>query len=297
MSGAPSSMQSANLRGAMLMTLSMAGFAVEDLFIKFGARSLSVGQVMAMMGFFGALGFAVLTWRRGERLFPREYVSRGMLIRCGFEVSGRLFYGLALALTTLSASSAIMQAAPLVVVAGAALVFGEKVGWRRWLAILVGFIGVMIILRPGSEGFTLYSLLAVAGMLGFSGRDLATRAAPKSLSNTQLGSLGFTMLGLAGVIILIVDGGLRLPDAHEAMMVLGATVFGVYGYHMLTGAMRTGDVSAVTPFRYTRLVFAIILAVIFLGETVDLATLLGGAIVVASGIYTLLRSRRIAAQA
>jgi drug/metabolite transporter (DMT)-like permease len=281
-----------NLRGSLLMVAAMAGFAVEDLFLKSAARSLPVGQVILTMGLGGVIVFALMARRAGEPAFPAAFLSRAMLIRSGFEVAGRLFYSLSLALTTLSATSAILQATPLVVVAGAALLFGERVGWRRWAAILLGFAGVLVILRPGLEGFTPLSLLAVAGMIGFAGRDLATRAAPPGLSNRQLGVLGFAMLGLAGAVILMLDKGpAHWPDGHAWLMLAGCTGFGIAAYHALTRAMRTGEVSVVTPFRYTRLVFALILAVAFLGERPDLATLAGSALIVAAGVYTLLRAR------
>jgi drug/metabolite transporter (DMT)-like permease len=214
-----------------------------------------------------------------------------MLIRCGFEVTGRLFYGLAITLTALSTTSAILQATPLVVVAGAALVFGERVGVLRWLAVLVGFAGVMVILRPGAD-FTALSLLAVVGLLGFAGRDLATRAAPKGLSNRQLGALGFAMLATAGAILLAVQGGAVIPDATDFGLLAGGTVFGTAGYHALTFAMRTGEVGAVTPFRYSRLVFAMILATALFGERPDAATWIGALLVVGSGIFALNAGRK-----
>lgn len=282
-------MRQEDLRGAGLMTAAMAGFAVEDLFIKKAAAHLPPGQILVTMGLCGILFFAILSRRAGEPAFPALFLSRGMLIRSGFEIAGRLFYALALALTPLSSASAILQAAPLVVIAGAAVLFGEKVGWRRWLAVLVGLAGVMVILRPGLQGFSALSLLAVAGMLGFAGRDLATRAAPRGLSNRQLGTLGFAMLALAGAIILSWTGGAHLPSAQAAALVAGATVFGITGYHTLTGAMRTGAVGAVTPFRYTRLVFALILAALVLGERPDTATMLGAALIVLAGLYGLTR--------
>ena len=289
MTTAPSAARAHNLRGAGLMTAAMAGFAVEDLFIKFAARDLPVGQVMITMGLVGVLFFATLAHHRGEQLLPRAFLSRAMLVRSGFEIAGRSFYALALALTTLSATSAILQATPLVVVAGAAVFFGENVGWRRWLAVAIGFAGVMVILRPGVEGFSALSLLAVAGMLGFAGRDLATRAAPKGLSNRQLGVLGFTMLGIAGIITLTWQGGARMPDARQMLLLAGAAGFGIFGYHALTAAMRTGAISAVTPFRYTRLVFALILSVLFLHERPDQWTLIGSSLIVLAGLYGLSR--------
>ena len=277
-----------NQRGALFMTASMAGFAVEDVFVKAAAQTLPLGQVLLTIGLTGMLIFAAMAARQGEQLLPEAFLSRAMLIRCGFEITGRLFYGLAITLTALSTTSAILQATPLVVVAGAALVFGEKVSLQRWLAVLVGFVGVLVILRPGSD-FSALSLLAVIGLLGFAGRDLATRAAPKGLSNRQLGALGFAMLATAGAILLVVNGGAHVPSGLALIHLAGGTVFGMLGYHALTYAMRTGEVGAVTPFRYTRLVFAMVLAIALFGERPDLGTWIGGALVVGSGIYALTR--------
>ena len=277
-----------NQRGALYMTASMAGFAVEDVFVKAAAHTLPLGQVLLTIGLTGMVIFAAMAARQGEALLPAAFLSRPMLIRCGFEITGRLFYGLAITLTALSTTSAILQATPLVVVAGAALVFGERVSLQRWLAVLVGFVGVLVILRPGSD-FSTLSLLAVIGLLGFAGRDLATRAAPKGLSNRQLGALGFAMLATAGTILLIVSGGARVPTALDLAHLAGGVVFGMSGYHALTYAMRTGEVGAVTPFRYTRLIFAMVLAMALFGERPDLATWIGAGLVVGSGLFALTR--------
>lgn len=277
-----------NQRGALFMTASMAGFAVEDVFVKAAAHTLPLGQVLLTIGICGMLMFAAMAARMGEPLLPPTFLSRPMLIRCGFEITGRLFYGLAITLTALSTTSAILQATPLVVVAGAALVFGEKVSLQRWLAVLVGFAGVLVILRPGSD-FSTLSLLAVVGLLGFAGRDLATRAAPRGLSNRQLGALGFAMLAAAGAILLIVSGGARVPTGLDVAHLAGGVVFGMAGYHALTYAMRTGEVGAVTPFRYTRLIFAMVLAMLLFNERPDLATWIGSGLVVGSGLFALTR--------
>ncbi|OYW61840.1 MAG: EamA family transporter [Rhodobacterales bacterium 12-65-15] len=268
----------------------MAGFAVEDVLVKAAAKTLPLGQILLTIGLVGMISFATLARSRGDAVFPAAFLSPALLVRSAFEVTGRLFYGLAITLTALSTTSAILQATPLVVVAGAALVFGERVGWQRWLAVVVGFVGVMVILRPGVD-FSALSLLAVVGLLGFAARDLATRAAPKGLSNAQLGALGFAMLALAGGILLLSTGEAKHPDGGELALLSGGTVFGMAGYHALTFAMRTGEVSAVTPFRYTRLIFALILAMAFFGERPDPATWIGAALVVGSGIYALTRRR------
>ena len=283
-----------DLRGSLFMVAAMAGFAVEDMFLKAASRSLPVGQAILVMGLVGTLVFAGFARLAGDPALPRAVLSRTMALRSGFEVVGRLFYALAVALTPISTASAILQATPLVVVLGAALIFGEKVGLGRWLIILAGFVGVLIILRPGVAGFSALSLLALIAMAGFAGRDLATRAAPPALSNAQLGVAGFAMLTLSGLIIVVVTGdpvlpGLVLPDPTGLALLAGASAFGIAAYAALTQAMRSGQVAVVTPFRYTRLLFALAIGITVFGERPDAATLAGSALIVACGVVLLSR--------
>ncbi len=285
---------SGNLAGSLWMTGAMAGFAVEDAFLKFAAGHLPIGQVLVMMGLAGALIFASVAIRRGEQAFPPALLSRTMVMRSVLEVNGRLFYALAIALTPISTASAILQATPLVVVLGAAWLFQEKVSPWRWLLIALGFVGVLVIIRPGLHGFDALALLALAGMLGFAGRDLATRAAPPALTNAQLGVAGFLVLAVAGVVILLVSRGAKWPDLTGLAMVSGATAFGTCSYAALTNAMRNGEVAVVTPFRYTRLLFAMVVGVVLFHERPDAATFIGSAIIVICGVLILGQKRRIA---
>ncbi len=278
---------SANLRGSLFMVAAMAGFAVEDAFLKAATQEVAVGLALVILGLAGVGVFSVVALRAGAAPLPRSIVSRTMALRSGFEIVGRLFYALAIALTPISTASAILQATPLVVVLGAALIFGESISWRRWALIVLGFVGVLIILRPGLEGFSALSLLALVAMVGFAGRDLATRAAPLTLSNAQLGVTGFIMLALSGAIILAVTGRVALPSPAAWGLLAGASLFGILAYAALTQAMRTGAVGSVTPFRYARLVFAVVLGVGVFGERPDAATLAGSAIIVACGVILL----------
>lgn len=274
----------------------MAGFAVEDMALKIAGQSLPPGQVMLWFGTGGTAIFAIWAVSTRQLLFPRAVFTRRMMVRNGFEIAGRLFYTLAFILTPLSSATAILQATPIVVVAGAAIVFGETVGWRRWTAILVGLVGVLVILQPNPETFTPLSVLAVLGMLGFAGRDLATRAAPASLSGPILGFWGFAMIVIAGLTFQIWDGSeITTPTPRAGLALTAACLIGVAAYSALTLAMRTGEVSAVTPFRYSRLLFGVCIGVLIFGERPDAATLFGSAIVVASGLYILARGRRLSA--
>ncbi|MDC0738240.1 DMT family transporter [Cognatishimia sp. SS12] len=274
------------------MLAAMAGFAAEDALLKSVAQALPIGQLMVLFGLGGALCFAALARHQGAALFLRDVRAPIMQLRFGFEFTGRLFYVLAIALTPLSAATVILQAAPLVVVAGAAIFLGETVGWRRWTAIALGLLGVLVIIQPGAESFTPLSLLAVLGMLGFAGRDLASRVAPKSLGTATLGFYGFLTIVLAGLAYGGWQGLAPRPlSAATALALLGAILVGVASYSCLMKAMRTGDVSAVTPFRYSRLIFGVALGLLFFKEQLTPEILLGSGLIVLAGLFILWRGR------
>ncbi|WP_417587009.1 DMT family transporter [Pararhodobacter oceanensis] len=285
-------LKDANHRGALFMVAAMAAFAVEDALFK--AATLNVPPALALV-IFGATGmviFAVVARLRGEGAWPTGGISRGLVVRSAFELAGRLFFALALAFAGLAATSAILQAAPLVVTVGAVFVLGERVGWRRWTAIAVGFIGVLLVLRPSGSMIEATALFAILATNGFAGRDLATRVSKPSVTNAQLGTLGFAVIILAGLVVQAVSQPpVAMPAPRDIALLVGAGIAGVLAYSALTAAMRTGDVSAVTPFRYTRLLFAMIIAVTLFGERPDAVMLIGSALIVGSGLFTLSRSR------
>lgn len=282
-----------NLRGAILMVLAMLGFAIEDSFIKLMGNALPVGQILTLLGLGGSAVFAVIVRVQGRALFEHEMLAGPVILRSAGEIIGTICFISAIVFTPLSTASAILQATPLVVTLGAALFLGESVGWRRWAAILVGFAGVLMIIRPGLEGFSPLSLFAVGGVLGLALRDIATRKTSATLSTMQLSFLGFLVLIPAGLAMLAVTGQRFAPLDARLMALMAASVsIGVFAYYGIVAAMRVGEVSFVTPFRYSRLIFAMIIGIAFFGERPDALTLLGGAIIVASGIYTVLRERK-----
>lgn len=286
-----------NLRGATLMTLAMAGFALEDTFLKILSATLPVGQIFMMLGFSGAICFACLARLNGQAILFAGALSRPVLIRNLGELIAGVGWVTAISLTPLSSAAAILQATPLAVTLGAALFMGAQVGWRRWAAILVGFAGVLIIIRPGLEGFEPASIFAVMGVIGLAIRDLATRAVPPHISSLQLSVHAFAIIVPCGAVMLLFSGGAVSPGPAVWASLAGALFFGVLAYYWIVAASRVGEVAVVTPFRYTRLVFALAIGVVVFGERPDLMTLLGGAIVIASGLYTFLRERHIARRA
>ena len=283
---------SANLQGALFMVASMAAFAVEDALFKSVTVTLPPGQGTLLFGLTGLFFFAAWSRLAGEPALVGEMLRPRLLVRSSFEIGGRLFFALALAYAPLATTSAILQATPLVVIAGASLVLGTRVRASRWLAVSLGFVGVLMVIRPTPAAFDATALFAVAATIGFAGRDLATRMSPPAVTARQLGVLGFLVVTLAGVILMAWDEGpLRWPTASEALR-LGLTgLVGVLAYQALTRAMRSGEVAVVTPFRYSRLLFALLFAVLVFGEKLDSWTVAGMVLIVGTGVFALLPGR------
>jgi drug/metabolite transporter (DMT)-like permease len=288
---------SENRAGIFLMVAAMAGFALEDMFVKLAARDMPVGQILTIMGAIGAPVFALIARIQGARLITPALWSRPVLLRNGGELVGTFGYISAVALTPLATASAILQALPLVVTMGAALFLGAKVGWRRWSAILAGFLGVLIVLRPGAGDFEPASLLAVLGVAGLALRDLATRTVPRETSSMVLSAYGFAMTVPLGLAMLALGPAPVAVGTQGALWLTGALAMGLGGYWAIVEAMRLGEIAVVTPFRYSRLLFALILGALVFAEYPDSWTLAGAALIIASGLYTFTRERALSRRA
>lgn len=283
-----------NLRGAMLMIVAMLGFAIEDTLIKIMADDLPSGQILMMLGAGGTIVFSVIA-AITKQVPMRLSMFRGASgVRAVSEGIAALGFVSALALIPISLVTTIIQASPIMVTLGATLFFKESVGWRRWMAIVIGMIGVLIVLRPFGTSFDPLALLAVIGVIAMSARDLATRQIKQNISTVQLSAIGFLATIPAGALGLFLAGATPvMPDLRIIGTCLFAISIGVPSLYCIIAAMRIGDISFVTPFRYTRIVFGLLAGLIVFNETLDAYTLIGAAIIVASGIYTLLREARL----
>ena len=272
------------------MVLAMLGFALEDMFMKQMANALPTGQILAMLGLGGGLIFSIVCWVQGQTLLARDVLHPMVLLRNFGEVFGTVGYVSAVILTPISSASAIFQATPLFVTLGAALFLQESVGWRRWVAIAVGFCGVLLIIRPGLDSFQPASLFAVQGVIFLGIRDLATRRIPRSISSMRLSTYAFAVIVPTGLVLMAVMGdSFAVPSGTDSWRIAGSIAAGVLGYYALVTATRLGDMSHIAPFRYSRLVFALIVGTTVFGERPDLATLIGAAIIVGSGTYAAIR--------
>lgn len=283
-----------NIRGAVFMVFAMFCFAVEDALIKGLAGAIPAGQVLGIICLGGFLSFLAWSAFRGERLWQPAYLHTKVIIRGLCEVIGSCFFVSALALIPLTTASAVIQATPLVVAMGAALFLGQGIGWRRWIAIIVGFAGVLIIIRPGMDGFVPATLLAVGGMFGLAARDLVTRSLTVDLTGPQLGIHAFGMVAPAAFLLVILQGqALVIPTAPQWALLGAGVVIGMLAYLAIITATRKGNAGIISSFRYSRMVFALMVGYIVFTEIPDAATIIGAAIIIASGIYTLWRETRL----
>jgi len=284
-----------NFKGILLMLIAMAGFTMEDLFMKKLSVNLSTGQILITLGFGSSLVFALMAKSKGYKLTAKIFWSKGMLIRQFAEGIAAIAFITSLTLIPLSTVAAVFQATPLVITMGAALFLGEAVGWRRWLAIIVGLIGVLIIIRPGLNSFDPNVGYVLIAVLFVTVRDLITRKLPMNVPSTIVSFQAFASLIIAGsILIFLSDQKIVGLDKNQIYFVLGGIIFGVIGYYCIVASTRIGEAGVVTPFRYSRLLFAIIIGFLFFNERPDFLTLLGASIVIMTGIYTVLRERYLA---
>ena len=189
----------------------------------------------------------------------------------------------------LANTSAILQALPLAVTLGAALFLGEEVGWRRWLAIAAGFAGVLIVIRPGPEGFSMAAIYVIASVIGAAARDLATRRIRSDVPSIFVSAVTAVVITLVGGVLVVPMGGWQpvQPDVLARLAMASALL--LVGYQTLVTAMRTGEISFIAPFRYTSLIWAIAIGFLFFGEVPDFWMTVGVLVIVASGLYTFYR--------
>lgn len=290
----PAPTQSENFRAGLLMVAAMAGFAVEDLLIKQVAVVLPVGQILLMASVLGTLVFGTLVLLRGQKLWERQFLGRAFVIRNVSDVIGFALGTVGLTLIPLSLTASIMQTAPLLVTMGAALFLGEQVGWRRWLAVGIGLIGVLMILRPGSTAFDPAALFVVAGVVGLAIRDLATRATSMRITTLQMIFWANALANLGALGVVAIDGRPFVAmEFAQIWRIAIAFILGGTSYYGLLIALRLGEASAVVPLRYSRLIFATTLGVTFLGERPEAIVLAGAGLVIGSGLYTFWREAQL----
>lgn len=282
---------SPNIRASAFMAISMFGFTVNDAITKSLTDEMNIAQIMLVRGAFATAFITLFAWQQGALVNPRSALHPMIVTRALCELVATVTFLTALAHMPLANVSAVLQSLPLAVTMAAALFFGERVGWRRWSAILVGFVGVLVIVQPGLEGFNVYSLMALVCVAFCSIRDLATRRIPEEIPSLVPSVVTAAAVALFGAVILFPFGGWTPMNGEQTLRLAAAALLLIPGYIFIILAMRVGDISFVAPFRYTALLWAILLGMLFFGEIPDAFMLGGAALVVGSGLFSLYRER------
>jgi drug/metabolite transporter (DMT)-like permease len=283
---------SGNFRGAVFMCLAMAGFTCNDALVKSVTGVMNGGQIMLVRGFFTSILVLLLARHFGAMRSFRLVLTPAVGLRIVAEVFASITYISALGQIPLANASAILQALPLAVTLGAALFLSEPVGWRRWLAILVGFLGVLLILRPGPDGFTGAALSVVASVVCAAIRDLCTRRIDPAVPSLFISVITATVITATGAALIVPLGGWQPMSMASVGVLAGASVLLLVGYQCIVLAMRNGEIGIIAPFRYTSLVWSIGIGILFFSEEPDIWMVTGVSIIVASGLYTFARERK-----
>jgi drug/metabolite transporter (DMT)-like permease len=282
-----------NGRAILLIIAGMACFAAVDAFVKLASETQEVGQIVLVSSVLTLVVYLLMMRHAGTPLFTRQALSKPLLIRSFGEVTGSFGIVFALGLAPLSSVMSLAQAQPLAVVMGAALFLGETVGWRRWAAVGLGLVGVLIILRPGLGDFDPNLLWVLIYIFGLAARDLASRRLPRDITTAFAVAWSMFPMIFVAVILMAFQGGWQPVSFEVWMIYIGLVIAVSFALWTMTTAMRIGEVSAVAPFRYSRIVFALIIAYVIFDEVPDFWTWVGAALIVGSGIYAFWREYRL----
>jgi drug/metabolite transporter (DMT)-like permease len=284
-----------NLRGILAISAANLLFLINDTLIKLANETLPLGQILFIRGVCASLLLVPVVVLTGSHRNLWALRNPSLIARTVAEVFAAILFILALFNLPIANLNAILQVVPLMVTGVAAVILGEKVGWRRWSAIGAGFLGVLIVIRPGLAGFDAYSLVALGSMVMIAVRDLTTRTMPRGIPALLVAQVTAVAVCLSGPAVGLVAGETWVvPDWRGTLLVAGAALFLIGGYLFAVDFMRHGDIAVIAPFRYIVILWAILVGYVVWHEVPDLPMLIGTALVIASGVYTIHRERRLA---
>ncbi len=275
------------------MMASMVAFAIADTLVKITTAVMSTAQVMFFLLGGAFFIFALMAKLQNNRLNDPRAFSPILLLRYLAEITGMVGMVMALANNPISIVGAITQASPILVTVGAVLFLNEKVGWRRWCSVVIGFIGVLLIVQPGANGFDYAVLWAILAFVSLSIRDLTTRLVPADMPSASLAT--YTMAAATPFTIAWVffNGESLIPAQVDWLVVIPMVVIGALGYMLLIAALRAGEVSVVMPFRYSRIIFLLVIGVVVFNEKPGPLVLLGASLIIGSGTYMMWREQHV----
>ena len=280
---------SASIRGIVCMVIGMALLTMNNAFLKTLTGDYPPGQLIALRAAFVFIPIALIAWRSGGLGTLRIYNLRGQSIRAGFLVTTQFLMVTSLALLPLADVTALSFSGPLVITALAGPMLGESVGWRRWSAVVVGFLGVLIMVRPDPDIFRAAALLPLLAASSGALRDLVTRRISTGESSIAILCFSTSVVLLAGVVSLLFD---RAPlDMNDLPVLALAGCLQGAAHFVLIEAFRHGEAAVIAPFKYTALPWAALLGFLIFGQIPDAWIIVGALPVVCSGLYILHRER------
>ena len=276
---------SANLKSIILMIIGMGCLTLCDLLIKIASQTLPLGQVMIIFGVGSIMVFLGIMRIEGESVRLSPFTNLAVVLRNIGDLIAINGMCLALVFVPISIIGAVIQTVPLVVTAAAALFLGERVGTRRWVAIVIGFLGTLFIIQPGAATFDITTAFVLIAAVGMALRDITTKLVRDNFSTLLLSSYTSVLFIISGSVLLIISGGAIVPDLWMTAILAAMIASGSLGFFFTTKAVRLGDVSVVIPFRYTRLLFSVAAGILILGEQINAMMLFGSALTILSGLY------------
>lgn len=280
-----------NTRGILLMIASMGAFGLADTLVKVSTTLMSPAQVMFYLIAGALVIFALMTIVQGDRLIDRRAFSPILMLRYVAEIAGMVGMVLALANVPISVVGAITQASPMLAAVGAFLFLKENVGWRRWCSIIVGFIGVLLIVQPGAVEFEFVVLWAVLAMVALSVRDLTTRLMPSDMASSSLAFYTMAAATPFTMAWVMYNGESFLPAQINWFVTIPMVILGAIGYMLLIASIRIAEVSVVMPFRYSRIIFLLVIGMLVFDEKPGLLMILGAGLIIGAGTYMMWRER------
>ena len=273
------------------MLISMASFAVGDTFVKISGAFLSPAQIMFFLIAGGLIIFAIIAKFKGENLLDNRAFSPILLIRYCAEMVGLVAMIIGLTKVPLSVVGTVTQASPILVAAGAVIFFKEVISWRRWTSIFIGFVGVVLVIQPGGQNLDYAVIWAVVALIAFSIRDLVTRLTPPDIPSSSIAT--FTMIAAFPFTTawVFLSGEKFFPPGIDWAVVSSMIILGSFGYLLLITSLRLGELSAIMPFRYSRIVFLLILGFLVFGERPTASMLIGATLILISGVYIMWREK------
>ena len=276
-----------NMRCIFYMIIAMAGFAIEDAIIKQLSNSMPISEILILIGIGGLIIFSLAARHRTIRIFSAEIKNPRFLVRSLCELAAAISFVTAIVHGSLSISSAIIQATPLAVVIGGAFFLKQRVSRRSWMLVLTGFIGVMMVTQPGLEGFKPATLFAVAAVFFLAIRDIITRSISDSIPVVTISFWAFFASLFAGIITVPFFDSFQAPSSTDVLLLTTSVCTASLAYCAVVLATRSGEISVVAPFRYTRLLFALGLSVVFFNESINSLMIFGSALIAISGVMML----------